>query len=231
MSQETLTIILGAGITIALIVIGVFIIILLSKEFNKLRSSRKSDNTINNRQISSYNNYDEFLVYKILKEVKEEIGGHILQNIIIKDNLNRLAEIDLIYINKTGIYVIEVKGWKGTIFGDEESKNWNVINDDFNEKRENPIKQNLNHVDILSNYLDRSINVCSLIVFTNGNIDSIEHDSVCRVDELKDILLDREEEVLSDLEVENYFNKLKRFVDNPVMSHKEYVDYINNLHN
>ena len=72
--------------------------------------------------------YGEYLTYNILRKM----DGEILTNLYIPKN-NTTTEIDLVFINKTGMYVIESKNYSGKIYGSKENKYWMQILD--NKKR------------------------------------------------------------------------------------------------
>ena len=110
--------------------------------------------------------YGEFLVFC---ELYKNIPGNckILMNLNIPTEKEKTTEIDLILIHETGIYVFEIKHYKGKIYGDEKGQIWTqyfrtVKNNTF----KNPILQNNYHIDSLKNiFMD--VPIKSVIVFTN----------------------------------------------------------------
>lgn len=95
----------------------------------------------------------EFLIFCIMENMGE---NYILTNVYLPLDNNKTTEIDLIVINRTGIYVIESKNFNGDIYGSENSSEWTQC---FNNNRKeypfyNPIKQNQGHIDALNKYLD-----------------------------------------------------------------------------
>ena len=99
--------------------------------------------------------------------------GKTLKNIyVLKDN-GETSEIDLMYITKKGIFVIESKNYSGWIFGDSRSQFWTACLPNRNKNKfYNPVKQNQTHVKWLSNYLAgytaAYIPMYSIIVFLNA---------------------------------------------------------------
>lgn len=70
----------------------------------------------------------------------------------------KTSEIDNIIVGKTGVFIVEVKNIKGTVFGDYEEKDWlqdKIDNYNYEHKKEfyNPVKQVGTHRYRLANYL------------------------------------------------------------------------------
>lgn len=74
----------------------------------------------------------------------------IFANLYIPQRDGTLTEIDLILINRTGIYVIESKNYSGWIFGDPNGFKWTQTLPNGEKNRfYNPIWQNQGHIDAL----------------------------------------------------------------------------------
>ena len=103
--------------------------------------------------------------------------GVILNNVYVPRRDGQTSEIDLLYVTKKGIFVIESKNYSGYIFGDEERKNWTItyyagkdwIGRKQVEKQQffNPIWQNRAHINSLNRFLNEDIPMFSLIVFSD----------------------------------------------------------------
>ncbi|MDW7672881.1 MAG: nuclease-related domain-containing protein, partial [Bacillota bacterium] len=85
-------------------------------------------------------------------------------------------QIDLLAVTKKGIFVMEMKDYKGWIFGDENHKQWTqVLQSGFGKSRKyqlrNPVKQNDNHIKTVRSLLaEKGINnlpIYNVIVFGN----------------------------------------------------------------
>lgn len=114
--------------------------------------------------------YGEFLVFERLYSL---IKGNckILMNLNVPVDNKKTTEIDLLMIHETGIYVFEVKHYKGTIYGDEEGNVWTqYFRTTKNSVFKNPILQNYYHVDAVKK-LFPDVPVKSVIVFTNEDCD------------------------------------------------------------
>ena len=93
------------------------------------------------------------LIRKVLRE-----EDHLFTNVSIVYE-GRSAELDNVIVNKYGVFVIEVKNYKGTLFGSEEDYEWKKQKDDgygnvFVAPVKNPIRQVKRQVYILAKYLE-----------------------------------------------------------------------------
>ena len=114
--------------------------------------------------------YGEYLVFCEL--YKKLIGTcKILMNLNIPTSNGKTTEIDLLLIHETGIYVFEVKHYKGTIYGKDSDKIWTqYFRTAQNNSFKNPMLQNEYHLSALKK-LFPSVPVKSIIVFTNDDCD------------------------------------------------------------
>ena len=72
---------------------------------------------------------------------------------------NRPAELDNVIVNQYGVFIIEVKNYKGCLYGTEDDYEWKKYKDDkygntFEKNVKNPIKQVKRQIYILAKYLD-----------------------------------------------------------------------------
>ncbi len=86
----------------------------------------------------------------------------------------RTAQIDELVIADSGIYVIEVKNYKGWIFGNEKNQYWTQVlstgirGESIKNKLYNPIRQNNSHICCIKKNLKRYKGpIHSLIVFSD----------------------------------------------------------------
>lgn len=114
--------------------------------------------------------YGEYLVFK---ELYPKLTGccKILMNLQIPTGDGRTTEIDLLLIHETGLYVFEMKHYKGTIYGKTSDQKWTqYFRTAPNSRFYNPILQNQYHIKALQKMFP-SIPVHSLIVFTSPECD------------------------------------------------------------
>ena len=114
--------------------------------------------------------YGEFLVFS---ELYPNIPGEckILMNINIPTAYGKTTEIDLLLIHETGLYVFEMKHYKGTIYGKPHEQNWTqYFRTAPNQRFRSPIAQNQYHINAL-NKLAPDIPVHSFVVFTSDEVE------------------------------------------------------------
>lgn len=94
-------------------------------------------------------------------------SGKVLRNVYVPKDNGETSEIDVVFITRKGIFVIESKNYSGWIFGDEKSRYWTAMlpNREKN-KFYNPIMQNRSHIKWLGEYLKEDIPLFSLVVFS-----------------------------------------------------------------
>lgn len=161
--------------------------------------------------------YGEYLVFK---DLYPSLSGNckILMNLELPCDNGKTTEIDLLLIHETGLYIFEMKHYKGTIYGKTHEKTWTqYFRTAPNSKFYNPILQNQLHINAIKN-LFREIPTYSFIVFTNEECDlRVECDdelsSVCTLSELHILLRDLEirDKVLDIEQINNIFNKIMVF--------------------
>lgn len=93
--------------------------------------------------------------------------GKVLRNLYVPKDNGETSEIDVVFITRKGIFVIESKNFSGWIFGDEKSAYWTVMLPNKEKNRfYNPIMQNRSHIKWLGQYLDKEIPLFSIVVFS-----------------------------------------------------------------
>ena len=113
------------------------------------------------------------------------------------------AEIDLLYLTRKGIFVIESKNYTGWIFGREDEPEWSVsvyagrswLGRTKTETHAlyNPIWQNAGHVRALEALVGEEVPLWPVVVFTGRcRLEDVEWDSedvsVCKLEELARVL-------------------------------------------
>ena len=176
------------------------------------------------------------------KKVKKELGwaklfgvnGKALSNIYIPMTNGETTEIDLIYITKAGIFVIESKNYKGWIFGTDTQRTWTevlyagrkgILQTKTTEKHHfyNPIMQNKTHINWLQRYIKTQVPMFSLIVFSDRcelkeiNLSSSPNNVyVCLNVQASSVISSwykKNEKCLSKEEIEELYNKLLPLTD------------------
>ena len=166
--------------------------------------------------------------------------GKVLRNIYIPKDNGETSEIDLIYITKKGIFVIESKNYSGYVFGSEDNQYWTITLNAGNgrstkTKLYNPIKQNRTHIKWLANYLNDDTPLLSAIVFSDRckfkglDFDNTNELFVCHRQDLTIAIGKRWFKLpdsLSEEKVEEIFNKLEPLTNADAATKKQHIDDI-----
>ena len=106
------------------------------------------------------------------------VKGQTLFNVYLPMADGRTTEIDLLYITRVGIFVIESKFYKGWIFGTDTNRTWTEVlytrptwsNPKGSEKHHfyNPIMQNNTHMNWLRKFVGTDVPMFSISVFSNA---------------------------------------------------------------
>ncbi|MCQ4936782.1 NERD domain-containing protein [Anaerotignum propionicum] len=94
--------------------------------------------------------YGEYLTVRCLEGIseKEKFLPNVYLNKAAKEG--QTTEIDVVYINEYGIFVLESKNYSGWIFGNDKAKNWTQsLNKRVKNKFYNPVFQNAGHISAL----------------------------------------------------------------------------------
>lgn len=164
-------------------------------------------------------NYGEFLTFVFLEKLQGD--NKILSNIYIPREDGTTTEIDLLMLNKYGIYVFESKNYSGWIFGDEKNKNWTQsLKGGKKNKFFNPVLQNKAHISALVKFISEidSNYFYSYIVFsercelkkvsvTSKNIHVVKRNTLLST--LKKDIKERPE-VLSDMQIVKIYEDLEK---------------------
>lgn len=162
--------------------------------------------------------------------------GYVLRNIYVPKNNGETSEIDVVFITQKGIFVIESKNYSGWIFGDEKSAYWTAMLPDKSKNRfYNPIKQNSTHIKWLGQYLQNSVPLFSVIVFSERcELKKVAVEStdvlVIKRDRLYAAIRsiwDRTADILSESMTEDIYVKLKMLTDVDQAVRAAHIDRIN----
>lgn len=182
--------------------------------------------------------YGEFLVFQ---ELYPNIIGQskILMNLNLPTPNGKGTEIDLLLIHESGLYVFEVKHYKGTIYGKKDDEIWTqYFRTHKNSHFHNPIKQNEYHVAAIKS-LFPDLPVYSFIVFTNREtkikITELEksNTAVCTINELPSYINkinDSKMAVFNADQINNIFNQLSEYApmgQEIVFTDAEPISFIN----
>ena len=90
----------------------------------------------------------------------------------------------------------------------------------------NPIKQNRSHIYKLQNLLPKNIDIISIVVFIDADIENVDSNNVCNLDELEKILnLDYGKNITSK-QIDYVANILRRYQNNNITQE----EHVKNIH-
>lgn len=146
-------------------------------------------------------------------------SGKVLRNVYVPKDNGETSEIDVLFITQKGIFVIESKNYSGWIFGDEQSAYWTAsLPNSQKNKFYNPIKQNRSHIKWLGQYLQDTVPLFSVVVFSERcELKKVTVESpdiyVIKRDRLYAVvrkIWDSTEDKLDDLQVVSIYGQLKQ---------------------
>lgn len=166
----------------------------------------------------------------IIKLLGDTIPGqrYIVNNLIVQDQEGNTSQIDHIFINSNGIFVIETKNLSGTIYGNDTRKEWTQV---FNYGKQkyrfyNPIMQNKTHIRRLREATGTGLPIRSIVVFANNNIESIRSNNVYTVEGMIcEINAYFRERILPE-EMDAFYNQLCQIKANQIPD-EEHIDNVN----
>jgi outer membrane protein assembly factor BamE (lipoprotein component of BamABCDE complex) len=188
--------------------------------------------------LKEMNSGEKELYNKCLKYVSDDFK--VIPNAIFQRHDEGTNQIDLIIISKKGIFVVEMKDYKGWIFGDENHINWTQsLNAGKGQSKQykfrNPIKQNENHIKTLKKILLRkgydNLPVYNVVVFGNDAVLKEVTKSIDVVN-LKDIGKAFEKYrdlVITTEEISNIYDFLYGEIIKEKNAIGEHINYVNSL--
>ena len=187
---------------------------------------------------------DEWLEKQSFETLSKVYGlglKKILVDILIPSFNGHTNQLDLVFINRSGIYVIEVKNFTCILEGNN-TDDW--VRKEFNGKRNkihNPIKQNLSHIKslqkILHYYPDEYFKSIVLLAdsckFQYDNNTDLEYDT--RVINYKDLkatireLTKSSEKIFSDENIYRIYDELSEYARYSNEDRKKHLEYVQNI--
>lgn len=91
-----------------------------------------------------------------------------VNDLIISDGEGKSCQIDHVFINRFGVWVIETKNYAGKIYGSDDAQMWTQYLDGGKIKNDfyNPVKQNNTHIYRLSELLKAKDVFHNVVIFT-----------------------------------------------------------------
>lgn len=205
------------------------------------RSTGKSWNSL----ISEDGSYAEYDIYRRLK-MAEEDGAKFLFNIYLPSNGGNTTdtEIDVVMLDRSGVYIFESKDYKGWIFGNSNDKNWTQSLYKGYGKTErnrfyNPIKQNYCHMKAVEGVSKIDMEkIRSYVVFgDDATLKDVKVEQWCKTKVLNNHEITNEyysiknenRTILTQSEIESLYEKLKKFEKVSTITKDLHIDEIKRI--
>ena len=160
-------------------------------------------------------NRGEAIIFNQLKWLIND-RDRVLTNVeVIYDH--KKSELDCVIINENGVFIIEVKNFRGQLYGREEDNLWQKCKvsrrgNFYEDTVRNPVGQVKRHIYLLSHYLKSyGINVWieGYVIFVNDNSPCKSEYILNDIDELELILHDKMRKQLNKKQMNQIFELLK----------------------
>ena len=179
----------------------------------------------------------EMLENRVLAELKQERPqAKFIQNAYIPKQGNEYTEIDILMIDRTGIYIIEVKNLAGKIVGNWKTDEYLKIEHPNGKTYDlyNPVIQNTNHYKNLKNVSGLESKLFrSIIVFGDHTLFDYKSAPIfVRICQIKNLMFNIEKAallnpvVIEEHQVEQIYSTLSKYL---VKTEKKQEDHIQNL--
>lgn len=169
---------------------GLILFIVLFKPFKKIKDGLDSlfsfyeDNQ--KRRQEEFGRLGEEKVAKMLKEIVTNYSGYVFNDFTFQDERGYSCNIDHILICTGGVFVIETKSNKGTIYGSQDCEFWYQIKEKWQDdkKFKNPIIQNQKHINHLKKMFKcNPPKMISIIIFPVAkSLDNVKSNCVYDLD-------------------------------------------------
>lgn len=166
-------------------------------------------------------------VARTLQSIAEKYGGYVVNDVIIPSSNGGTSQIDHILFCKLGVVVVETKNHAGRLYGSANQQYWTQVLAYGNTKNKlyNPLLQNKTHIYNLKQIIGGSIEFHSCVVILRANLDYLDaYEEVFTLREFKQSLNNElKEPKYSDEQINNAYNKIIEYKNNPIATTKEHV--------
>ncbi len=98
----------------------------------------------------------------------QRISADSISNVVIRDEVDGYIPIDYLCLTASGICVVDIKDYRGLLFGGATTDQWTQVIDNRSYKFDNPLYQNKARVHAIKIMLNEEIPVFGCVVFTNA---------------------------------------------------------------
>lgn len=171
-------------------------------------------------------------VNKVLKKLQKQGHGKNIKNLTLLDKDGLSSQIDHLFVNRSGIFVVETKNYSGEISGGENDPKWIQRTGKKEYAINNFARQNLNHIKVLRSLLSEyhSLPVYSFLSFNpdcNLNLD-LYRTTATRYTTLGNAIKIRSRKyVLTEQQVNEIYKTLKAEKSKNLLVSKTHVSRVN----
>ena len=168
-------------------------------------------------------------VAKVLERYAENNGGYLINDVIIPNPNGGTSQVDHVLFCKQGIVVVETKNYGGRLYGKADQQNWTQVLAYGNTKNKiyNPLLQNKTHIYNLKQIIGGQMEFHSCVVILRANLDYLDaYEEVFTLREFKQSLYEIEGKEYKDDLIQESYNKLLEYKNNPIATTKEHVKNI-----
>lgn len=185
-----------------------------------LVASIKGKGTAGEKVVSYYLNKLDKDKYFVVNDITLKVDG-------------KTTQIDHIVISSYGIFVIETKNWKGSVYGSRWGKYVYQYLGGKKYKHLNPVKQSDWHIRRLRQVLNEysNLNYISVVAFSGYTKRKIKDDITIKISQVLDTILDYKEEVISEEVRDKIYNKLKELKVEGENFKKEHIENVRGVNN
>lgn len=170
----------------------------------------------------------------VIKALGNDVEGrhYLINDLIIADG-DQTSQLDHVYINENGIWVIETKNYSGMIYGKEQNESWKQVLAYGHEKHSfyNPVKQNNTHIYRLGKLLNPPIKLHGIVVFASldADLSNVSARGICYAHMLPRYVAQKTGVTLTAEQIIHYKNCIQELKDKNVVSLREHVENINKM--
>lgn len=174
----------------------------------------------------------ERIVSRILKKYSKEKDFYIIDDFLFSDNRGNSAQVDHIFINENGIFIIETKNHSGRIYGNDTNDYWTQILAYGQEKHKlyNPVRQNAKHIEKLKSVVSIQAPIFGVVVFVKADIRFLESEYVTDLQGLRRLVWSQTGANLDARRTQYYYEQLTVIKDRCKISKEEHVRRIKNAY-
>lgn len=158
-------------------------------------------------------------------------NSKLINNVVLYGKNRKTYQIDHIFINTNGIWIIETKNWSGEIYGEELENDWFQVQGNHKERRFNPLQQNFTHCYKIQSILGTDAPINCLVVFIKADISNINAKRICNLRDLPKVLFSETGKKLTEKQIEYYYQKIIYYQNQCNISSEEHEMIMRNSRN